>query len=209
MKYVSLGVAISLLAGCSSVSNIMDATNVVDYSNHKSVKVLEVPADLDQPEFDRTYLTTVSDAVTSDTGKVTDAVPLVDRSIAAPSLDQVRLVKQGAGLALQIEATSSVWGHVNDALKAMGMTTQSSDQSAGLIKVRDRSLVSDPGSPIGAFLNRTMGKLNQGKEYQVQVAQEGQASTVIFLSKAGGVLPTDEVKPLLLRLQKEYTADAE
>ena len=56
MKYLPLMAITGLMAGCSSVNSITDTTNLVDYSNHKSVKLLEVPADLDKPVFSATSL---------------------------------------------------------------------------------------------------------------------------------------------------------
>lgn len=206
MKHLSLCLAVSLLSGCSSFSNMMDVTNLTNYSNHKSVKVLEVPPDLDAPRYDKTYFTTVSDGITQTSGRVSDAVPLVDGSLAAPSVSQVRIVSRGNELVLQVNDDSLIQKHTVDALKSMGMTLGKSDQSTGVIDARDRSLVSDPESPIGAYLNRVMGKLNQGAKYKVSVSIEGNSGFITVRDSAGKPLSANAAKPVLTRLRKEYTA---
>ena len=206
MKYLTLCLAVSVTAGCSSVTKFTDVTNLVDYSDHKSVKVLEVPSDLDAPQYDKTYLTVVSDNAKQGSGGITDAVPLVDSSLAAPSASQVRIVTRGNEQALQIDDDKLLWKHALDALKAMGMTVSKSNEATGVVDARDRSLVSDPGSPIGAFFNRTMGKANKGASYQVVVVTEGESGFVIFRNGVGKALPANEAKTVLTRFLKEYTS---
>ena len=206
MKYLSLCLAVSAVAGCSSVTRMTDVTNLIDYSDHKSVKVLEVPPDLDAPQFDKTYLTNVSDNAAAGATGVTDAVPLVDSSLAAPSISQTNIITRGGEQALRIESDNLVWKRTLDALKGMGVTITKSDESTGLIDGRDRSLVSDPGSPIGAFLNRSLGKLNKGAPYRVSVVKEGESAFVIFRNGANKPLPAAEANAALKRFLKEYTA---
>lgn len=205
MKYLSLCLAVSVVAGCSSVTRMTDVTNLIDYSDHKSVKVLEVPPDLDAPQFDKTYLTTVSDNTAGGAG-VTDAVPLVDSSLAAPSISQTNIIARGGEQALRIDSDKLIWKRTLDALKAMGVTVSKSDESAGIIDGRDRSLVSDPGSPIGVFLNRSLGKLNKGPLYKVSVVKEGDSGFVTFRNGANKPLPAAEANAVLKRFLKEYTA---
>lgn len=205
MKYLSLCLTASLLTGCSSVSRLTDVTNLVDYSNHKSVKVLEMPADLKTPDYDKTYLTNVSDNGTVAQARISDAVPLVDGSLAAPSKSQVRIVTLAGETALQVDDDKLFWKRTTDALKAMGMTVSKSDQATGMIDARDRSLVSDPGSPIGAMLNRALGKMNQGKKYKITARQEGGGGFITIRDEASKKLSTSDAKSLLLRLRKEYT----
>lgn len=205
MKYLSLCLAVSLVAGCSSVTRMTDVTNLIDYSDHKSVKVLEVPADLDSPDFDRTYLTDVSDNAAKGIA-VTDAVPLVDSSLAAPSLSQTNIIARGGEQALRIDNDKLIWKRTLDAMKSMGITVSKSDESTGLIEGRDRSLVSDPGSPIGAFLNKSLGKLNQGASYKVSVVKDGESAFVTFRDGAGKPLAADQANSVLKRFLKEYTS---
>ncbi|PID46721.1 MAG: hypothetical protein CSB47_02790 [Proteobacteria bacterium] len=206
MKYLSLCLTAGLLTGCSSVTKFADVTNLVDYSNYKPVKVLEMPEGLEAPEYNKTYLVDVSEKITQKDSVVSSAVPLVDSSLASPSLSQVRIVTRAGELALQVDGDKRVWKHSVDALKAMGMTVNKRDQKLGTIDVRDRSLVSDSRSPIGAFLNRTMGKVNQGKRYKVVVTTEGKSGFIVIRSDAGKTLSAADAKPLLARLRKEYTA---
>ena len=206
MKYLSLCLAVSVVAGCSSVTKYTDVTNLVNYSNNKSVKVLEVPSDLDVPKYDKTYLTAVSDTAKQGDNVITDAVPLVDSSLAGLSGGQVRIITRGNEQALQIDDNEMLWKKTLAALKAMGVTVSKSDEATGLISGRDRSLVSDPGSPIGAFLNRSMGKLNKGAQYQVSVISEDEFGLIIFRNGAGKPLSAKEAKMVLNRLYKGYVA---
>lgn len=205
MKYLSLGLATGLLTGCSSIANLTDTTGLIDYSNHKSVKVLEMPSDLKAPEYDRTYLTTVSDGVSQSSAKVSDAVPFVEGDLTSPSPEQVTVVDKGSEKGLSIPAGNTGWEKTIAALKAMGMTVNKQDQASGLIEMRDRSRVSEPGSMIGDFLNRTIGRVNQGAFYQAKLVQEAGASTIIFRNGEGGELSEQESNLLLNRFRKEYT----
>lgn len=93
MKFLSTLVVASFLTGCSSIARFTDVTNLVDYSDHKSVKVLEIPSDLDAPNFDKTYTTTVSDSMAGTKSARLDQVPLVDKNMA-PLRAPLRLLKR-------------------------------------------------------------------------------------------------------------------
>lgn len=88
----------------------------------------------------------------------------------------------------------------------MGMTIARSDEKSGLIVARDRSLVSDAGSPIGRFLNKSLGKVNKGAEYQFRVIGNKQLSTIEVADKAGNTLSDADARLILSRLRKEYTS---
>lgn len=203
MKYLSLIAMTGLMAGCSSLNSLLDTTNLVDYNNHKSVKVLEVPPGLDKPAFDATYVTNASDNIVIDQAvSLDDSVPLVDPSIGVPAASSMTIVKQGSQLALNVDnAEGGLFKNVTEALTSMGMTVIQSDEASGVLQVRDRSLVSSPDSPIGAFLNRTFGKVNKGTEYRALV----KGGTVLFMDKDSAELPELESRSLLTRLKKELT----
>ncbi|PWQ94086.1 hypothetical protein [Leucothrix arctica] len=214
MKYLPLMAITGLMAGCSSVNSLTDTTNLVDYSNHKSVKLLEVPAGLDKPVFDKTYVTNVSDQIeTSNTVVLDGSVPLIDGSMTTipasagvkgvVAAGSILIVKQGAQLVLKSsDVGASLLKRTTEALKPMGLTVISSNQATGVITVRDRSLVSDQDSLIGAFLNRTMGKVNEGAEYQMIV----KGDSVAFTDMDSQSLPGAEARSLLTRLKKELTS---
>jgi len=204
MKFLPLIVITGLVAGCSSVNTLTDTTNLVDYNNYKSVKLLEVPPGLDRPVLNRTYLPNVSDdAVAGKFVSLDDSVPFVDSSIATPSASSLVIVKEESQLVLNVAGDDvGLWKKRTEALKAMGMTISGSDQASGLIEARDRAVISSVDSPIGAFFNRTLGKVNKGAEYQVTV----KAGTVVFTAKDGGVLPEVESRALLARLKKELVS---
>lgn len=204
MKFLPLIVITGLVAGCSSVNTLTDTTNLVDYNNYKSVKLLEVPPGLDKPVLDRTYLPNVSDGVlASKSVSLGDSVPLVDGSMAAPSASSLVITKQESQLVLNIAGDDvGLWKKTTEALKAMGMTVNGSDQATGIIEARDRGVISSVDSPIGAFLNRTLGKINEGAEYRVMV----KSGVVVFGAKDGSVLPEVESRSLLARLKKELVS---
>jgi uncharacterized lipoprotein len=204
MKYLPLIVITGLVAGCSSVNRVLDTTNLVDYNNYKSVKLLEVPAGLDKPVLDTTYLPDPSDDIVA--GKsvsLGDSVPLVDGSIAAPTASSMDITLQGSQLVLNVnDGNDGLWDKTTEALKAMGMTISGSDQATGIIQARDRGTISSNNSPIGAFLNRTLGKVNKGSEYRIMV----KASTISFADKDGGVISEVDSRSLLGRLKKELVS---
>ncbi|MGB1311752.1 MAG: outer membrane protein assembly factor BamC [Leucothrix sp.] len=207
MRILPALIAASLLTGCSSLARFTDVTNLVNYSDHKSVKVLEIPSDLDAPNFNKTYVTTISDSMAQTKSERLDRVPLVDKTMGPPPASTVKLVQQGTQVVMQIEEVESVvWKRVNDTLKAMGMTIGQSDQASGLIVARDRSLVSDPGSPIGRFLNKSLGKMNKGAKYQFRVTGSGKLTTIAVLNGSGKALPAADARQILGRLRKEYTS---
>ena len=207
MKFLPAFLVAVLLAGCSSASSLTSVTNLVDYSNHKSVKILEIPPDLDAPNFNKTYVTAVSDSVVDAKFEGLDQVPLIDKSMGPPPLSSVKIAQKGSQVVLQLEdSASSVWTRFNDVLKAMGMTVNKSDQASGLIAARDRSLVSDPGSPIGRFLNKSLGRVNKGAEYQFRITGSGEQATIEVADKAGKALPAADARLILGRLRKEYTS---
>lgn len=210
MKYTSLLLATGLLTGCSGLNNVMDVTNLIDYSDNKSVKVLEIPADLNTPDFDKTYLAEGVSDLPQSTARVSDRVPLVDNSMGGVESSQVNIVARGSGSALQIDGVSAdlLWKRTNDALKVMGMTIAEAQQASGSLSVRDRANVSDGSSPIGALLNRSLGRLNQGQSYKVNVASEGEAGFVSFTEPDGRALAADKAKSLLDRLQKAYSNES-
>ena len=210
MKYTSLLLATGLLTGCSGLNNVMDVTNLIDYSDNKSVKVLEIPADLNTPDFDKTYLAEGVSDLPQSTARVSDRVPLVDSSMGGVDSSQVNIVARGSGSALQIDGVSAdmLWKRTNDALKVMGMTIAEAQQGSGSLSVRDRANVSDGASPIGALLNRSLGRLNQGQSYKVNVASEGETGFVSFTEPDGRALAADKAKSLLDRLQKAYSNES-
>lgn len=209
MKLLPTFLVASLLAGCSSVSRLTDVTNLVDYRDHKSVKVLEIPADLDAPNFNKTYITTVSDAMALPKSAKTarlDRVPFVDKSMGSPPASSAKIVQKDAQVMLQIEGgLAVVWKRTNDTLKTMGMTVSKSDQGSGLIVARDRSSVSDPRSPIGRFLNKSLGKANKGTDYQFRISGNDKITTIEVADKVGKVLPAVDARLILGRIRKEYT----
>ena len=207
MKILSTVMVASVLVGCSSITRFTDVTNLIDYSDHKSVKLLELPSDLDSPSFDKTYVTTISDNMAAKKSAGLDQVPLVDKNMAAPAASTVKIVKRGSTAQLQLEDSRSIaWKRTNDTLKAMGMTISKADKASGLIVARDRSLVSDARSPIGRMLNKSLGKVNKGAEYQFRVSDNGQQATIDVADKAGKALPESAARLVLARLRKEYTS---
>lgn len=207
MKILTTVMVASVLAGCSSITRFTDVTNLIDYSDHKSVKLLEIPSDLDSPSFDKTYVTTISDKMAAKKSARLDQVPLVDKNMAAPAASTVKIVKKGSTAQLQLEDSRSIaWKRTNDTLKAMGMTISSADKISGLIVARDRSLVADARSPIGRMLNKSLGKVNKGAEYQFRVSDNGQQATIDVADKAGKALSESDARLVLSRLRKEYTS---
>ena len=205
MKILTTVMVASVLVGCSSITRFTDVTNLIDYSDHKSVKLLEIPSDLDSPSFDKTYVTTISDKMAAKKSARLDQVPLVDKNMAAPAASTVKIVKKGSTAQLQLEDSRSIaWKRTNDTLKAMGMTINKADKASGLIVVRDRSLVADARSPIGRLLNESLGKVNKGAEYQFRVNDNGQQATIEVADKAGKALPEADARLVLARLRKEY-----
>ena len=200
MKYVPLIAIAGLVTGCGSISSITDTTNLVDYSNHKSVKILEIPADLDQPNFDKTYVTDVSDKIAENQSvEVDSAVPLVDKSVGVVAPSASNIVKQGDQVVLSVSSSgNALWKESLVALKSMGMTVSSSDEAKGEVRMRDRSLVASSDNVIGNFLNRTIGKVNQGAGYRLVI----KGSTVFFTDLDSRNLPEAEARSLLNRLQK-------
>ena len=207
MKILSITLIAGFLVSCSSITRITDVTNLIDYSDHKSVKLLEIPSDLDSPRFDKTYLTTVSDSMPTKKSARLDQVPLVDKSMVPPAANTVKIVKNDSSALLRLEDSRALaWKRTNDALKAMGMTISKADKSSGLIMARDRSLVADDRSPIGRMLNKSLGKVNKGTEYQFRVTDSGQQASVEVADKAGKALSEADARIILTRLRKEYTS---
>jgi len=207
MKFLPTLLIAGLLAGCSTFGRLTDVTNLVDYSNHKSVKVLEIPSDLDAPNFDKTYVTSISDSMGATKPGRLDQVPLVDKSMGAPPRSSVKIVKKGDQSVLQVEgALATVWTRANVTLKSMGMTISKADQASGMIVARDRSLVADSASPVGRFLNKSLGKVNQGAEYQFRISGDGKVSTIEAADKVGKALPAADAQLILNRIGKEYTS---
>jgi len=206
MKFLPAFLSAFLLTACSSVTRLTDVTNLVDYSNHKSVKILEIPPDLDAPNFDKTYVTTISDGMETTKSEGLDQVPLVDKLIGSPPVSSVKIAQKGSQVILQIEDNAaSVWTRLDNTLKRMGMTVSDSDQASGLIAAKDRSLVSDPSSSIGRFLNKSLGKVNKGAEYQFRISGSGQQTTVEVADKTGKALAAADARLILDRLRKEYS----
>jgi len=210
MKFLSMLLTMSFLVGCSSVTRFTDVTNLVDYSNHASVKVLDIPPDLDSPDFNKTYFTTVSDSMSASRTPRSvrlDQVPLVDKAMGVPLVSSVKFVNNGAELALQFDDSFDVvWARTNDTLKSIGMTVNKSEKKTGFISVRDRASVSDAASPIGRFLNRSLGGVNKGVEYQFKVVGNEQSTRVEVLNAAGNALPEARARQILSRLRRAYTS---
>jgi len=209
MKLLLTLLIAGLLTGCSSVSRFTSVTNLVDYSNHKSVKVLEIPSDLDAPVFNKTYITTVSDSVATAVATKPsrlDQVPLVDKSIRVSQPSLANVVQKGAQVVLQIEDDpAAVWTRTNNALKSMGMTISQSDQASGVILARDSALVASPDSPIGRLLNKSLGRANKGVEYQFRINGAEKITSIEAADKSGRPLSVADARLVLERLRKEYT----
>ena len=207
MKSLLAILAAGSLTACSSVTKFTDVTDLVDYSDHKSIKVLAIPPDLDAPSFNKTYVTSISDAMDASKSIGLDSVPLIDKTMGPPPKSSVKIVQQGGQLVMRVEDDSaSVWKRFDDTLKGMGMTISKTDQASGLVAARDRSLVSDPGSPIGRLLNEALGKVNEGEEYQFRVRGSGKVTVIEVADKQGKSLSAADARLILSRLRKEYTS---
>ena len=126
--------------------------------------------------------------------------------MAAPSASSLKIVKNGSTAQLQLEDGRSIaWKRANETLKAMGMTISKADKASGLIVARDRALVSDARSPIGRLLNKSLGKVNKGAEYQFRVSDNGQEAAIDVADRSGKALSEADARLVLARLRTEYT----
>ena len=207
MKLLPTLLIASTLVGCSSINGLTDVTNLVDYRNHKSVKMLQIPSDLDAPIFDKTYVTTVSDKITSERSERLDQVPLVDSSIIAAAPSVTKVVQKDKQSIMQVEGNlNAAWPLTYAALKRMGMTVNKGNKATGIIEARDRSLLSDPASPVGRLINRSFGRINKGEEYKFLLAGDNKNTTIEVMNKLGKALPAAKAQSILARLRKGYVS---
>ena len=102
MKIALLCSVSVLLASCSTLSGLTDTTNLVNYSNHKGIKVLSIPDDLDPPGFEDDFLVKHSIDVSKAGGAMSVRVPNVDDSIGGPAVSELALVSRDGGLVLKV-----------------------------------------------------------------------------------------------------------
>ena len=123
--------SVLVLSACSSVD--FSVADRIDYKNSKSINALEVPPDLNSPDYDPTYASIPGGAVSANAlarGEVQTG-----RELVLPSNGAVQLKSSGNVRWLQVAAPAdAVWPRLEDFWRTMGVEIKRDEPRVGIME---------------------------------------------------------------------------
>ena len=216
--------AIISLSACGKIRGVLNDTSSLDYQNNQAIKKLEVPPDLTQPEFDKSFElpTGIISAVSLKNGT---AMPQSGVSNSTQSSSNIGAVRSGELSSIRTIAGKTVL-KVNDTyprskilteimLTKLGFTTVTKSSSGDVItaKYNGEDVSTSVSEGTGFFSNFknfvTFGserrKLNSsqalvnGKSYRITISNE-QGSPIVRFARTDGTNIADAAHAKIITL---------
>lgn len=130
-KVLTLG-SVLLLSACSGL-NVDSVGDRVDYKNNKSINALEVPPDLNAPDYDPTYATVPGGAVSA--SALAQGQAQAGTREVLPANAGIQLMREGNVRWLQVNAPAeAVWPKLHEFWQTMGVGIKRDEPRVGIME---------------------------------------------------------------------------
>lgn len=176
--------SVLMLSACSGL-NIDAVSDRVDYKNNKSVNALEVPPDLNAPDYDPTYATIPGGAVSAAALARGDAQQ--GGAVVLPTNAAIQLMREGNVRWLQVNAPAeAVWPKLHEFWRAMGVGVKRDEPRVGIMETDWAENKAE--IPLD-FIRKTIGKAFEGMydagsrdRFKIRLERPAAQATNIYLS---------------------------
>jgi outer membrane protein assembly factor BamC len=190
-KVIIIGSILFLSTSCSTVDDLMDTTNSINYKNSNSIKTLEFPPDLTAPEFDAAFTLPASGNVKASmvSNQRADRYSGSEINVLPASAD-MRIGGSGSVRWLEVDASAnSLWPRLHDFWRSLGLSVIRDEPSIGIMVTEWAE--NKAGLPQD-WLHRMLGNVLQGAfdagtrdQYRVRLEKPGANKTRIYLTHKG------------------------
>ena len=186
-----IGSVLFLSSGCSTVDNLTDTTNGINYKNNNSIKTLEFPPDLTTPKFDVAFTLPASGIVRASkiNSKSVDRYSGRDLEVLTSSKN-MRIGSSGTVRWLDVDApANSLWPKLRDFWRSLGVNITKDEPRIGIMLTEWAE--NRAGLPKD-WLRQALGKVLQGTfdagtrdQYRIRVEKIETNKTRIYLTHKG------------------------
>lgn len=175
--------SVSLLSACGTLD--LDVTDRVDYKNSKTVNSLEVPPDLDAPEYDSTYANIPGGAVSANALARGDAQ--VNTNTVLPTNAGIQLMREGNVRWLKINVPAEqVWPKLREFWRSMGIALKRDEPRVGIMETE---WAENRGEIPQDAVRRSLGRVFEGMfdagsrdRFKIRLERPAQNVTQVYLS---------------------------
>ena len=180
---IVVGTALALSA-CSML-NVDAVGERVDYKNNKSINSLEVPPDLNSPDYDSTYATIPGGSVSA--AALARGEAQGDSRVVLPSNAGIQLMREGNVRWLQVSAPAeAVWPRLQGFWQAMGVGIKRDEPRVGIMETDWAENKAE--IPLD-FIRKSIGKAFEGMydagsrdRFKIRLERPAAQTTNIYLS---------------------------
>jgi outer membrane protein assembly factor BamC len=176
--------SVLVLSACSGL-NIDSVSDRVNYKNNKSVNALEVPPDLNAPDYDPTYATIPGGSVSAAAlarGEVQN-----DSRAVLPTNAGIQLMREGNVRWLQVNAPAeAVWPKLQEFWRTMGVGIKRDEPRVGIMETDWAENKAE--IPLD-FIRKTIGKAFEGMydagsrdRFKIRLERPAAQATNVYLS---------------------------
>ncbi len=190
-KMIIVGSMLFLSAGCSTVDNLTDTTNGIDYRKTSSIKTLEFPPDLTTPEFDTAFVLPSSGSVRASAinNRSVDRYSGRDIEVLTTSKN-MRIGSNGTVRWLEVDAPANMlWAKIRDFWRSLGVNIVRDEPRIGIMVTEWAE--NKAGLPKD-WLRQALGKVLAGTfdagtrdQYRIRVEKPSKNTTRIYLTHKG------------------------
>ncbi len=190
-KVIIVGSILFLSAGCSTVDNLTDTTNGINYKQSSAIKTLEFPPDLTTPEFDTAFIIPSSGSVraSSVNNGIVDRYSGRDIKVLTTSND-MRIGSSGTMRWLEVDTSANkLWPKIRDFWRSLGIKVLKDEPRIGIMLTEWAQ--NQAGLPKD-WLRQVLGGLFKNSfdagtrdQYRIRVEKIEDNKTRIYLSHKG------------------------
>lgn len=185
LRSLLLGGSLVGLSACSMLDGIDDVRDSINYKTPKTVNALEVPPDLNAPDYDPTYATIPNGGVSATA--LARGQGLAGAPTVLPTHDAIKLMREGDVRWLQVNAPPElIWTRLQDFWRVSGINLKRNEPRIGIMETdwaENRAEV--PLSGIHKLLGKAFeGMYDAGSRdrFKVRLERPTAQETHIYLS---------------------------
>jgi outer membrane protein assembly factor BamC len=176
--------SVLILSACSGL-NIDSVSDRVNYKNNKTINSLEVPPDLNAPNYDPTYATIPGGSVSASALARGEATQ--DSRVVLPTNAGIQLMHEGNVRWLQVNAPAeAVWPKLQEFWRTMGVDIKRDEPRVGIMETDWAENKAE--IPLD-FIRKTIGKAFEGMydagsrdRFKIRLERPAAQATNIYLS---------------------------
>ena len=190
-KIIIVGSILFLSAGCSTMDNLTDTTNGINYKKSSSIKTLEFPPDLTTPEFDAAFVVPSSGSVraSSVNNGLVDRYSGRDIEVLTTS-NNMRIGSSGTVRWLDVDISANkLWPKIRDFWRSLGIDVVKDEPRIGIMLTEWAE--NQAGLPKD-WLREALGSIFKGTfdagtrdQYRIRVEKIEANKTRIYLTHKG------------------------